>query len=324
MDYPFVWKQKKETEMTENTKKRIDWLYYIIPILCFTPLLSSPLALGLGIIMAFAFGSSSPYKKDKLTKYMLQASIVLMGFGMNLSQVIETSKTGFYFTAISVTLTLVSGLIIGHILKVEKKTTILISGGTAICGGSAIAALSSIINPKNYQLTFSLTVIFVLNAVALFLFPFIGHAVGLSQETFGTWAAIAIHDTSSVVGAASSYGPKALEIATTIKLTRALWVIPVSLAVAMFNKESGQAKISIPWFIGIFVLAILVRYLVPGWEETFTHLNWLGKKGMLIALFLIGASINKADIVKAGLKPFLLGVSLWLVISVTSFYVLTM
>jgi len=310
--------------MTEISKKKIDGLYYIIPILCFTPLLSSPLALGLGIALAFIFGNNSPYNKEKLTKYLLQASIVLMGFGMNLTQVIETSKTGFYFTAISVSLTLASGLLLGKMLRVERKTTILISGGTAICGGSAIAALSSIINPKNYQLTFALTVIFVLNAIALFLFPFIGHHFGLSQETFGTWAAISIHDTSSVVGAASIYGAKALEVATTIKLTRALWVIPVSLAVALFNKESGQAKISIPWFIGIFIIAILLRYLMPGWEETFTHLNWIGKKGMLIALFLIGASLNKADIVKAGVKPFILGVLLWLVISVTSFYVLTL
>jgi len=307
---------------TQNLQKWYSKLYYIIPVLCLTPLMSSGVALGLGMLLAFVTKNNHPFSTSKLTKYLLQASIVMMGFGMSLTQVIETSKTSFFFTACSVTLTLVVGLLIGRFLKVDKNTSILISGGTAICGGSAIAALSSVINPRNYQITFSLTVIFILNSVALFLFPYIGHLLNLSQDVFGYWSAIAIHDTSSVVGAASEYGTKSLEIATTVKLTRALWIIPVSIAVLVLSKSDQKSKISIPWFIGLFVLAILVSYFIPEWNSTYTHLSWLGHKGMLVALFFIGTSINREDILKAGIKPFILGVLLWIIISAVSLYVI--
>lgn len=306
-----------------NHQKLYAWLYYIIPALCFTPLLSSGIALGLGIILAFVSKNVQPFPTVKLTKYLLQSSIVMMGFGMSLLQVVETSKTSFYFTACSVGLTLMGGLLLGKLLNVEKNTSILIAGGTAICGGSAIAALTSIINPRNYQVTFSLTVIFILNSLALFIFPYVGHLLDLSQEVFGYWSAIAIHDTSSVVGAASGYGAKALEIATTVKLTRALWIIPVSVIILLMNKKEQKSRISIPWFIGLFLLAILLSHFLPEWGTTYSHLSWFGHKGMLVALFFIGTSLNKEDILRAGIKPFILGVLLWFAISVSSLLILT-
>ena len=173
----------------------------------------------------------------------------------------------------------------GYLFKVEKNTTMLISSGTAICGGSAIAAVSPIIDAKNNQITFALTVIFVLNAIALFIFPIIGHALGMSQESFGYWSAIAIHDTSSVVGAGAAYGSEALEIATTVKLTRTLWIIPLSFLVLFINRKNARGgKVKIPWFILYFVVAIILAYYLPSYAETFNHLNWLGKKGMVVSL----------------------------------------
>jgi len=306
------------------TKRRgIFWLYHLIPVLCFTPLMSSPIALGSGILLALFSKNLLRFDAQKLTPFLLQTAIVLMGFGMNLNQVIATSKTGLYLTVFSVFFTILGGLALGKFLKIDRNTTLLISCGTAICGGSAIAAISPIINARNDQLTFSLTVVFVLNALALLLFPHVGHLFGFSQETFGFWSAIAIHDTSSVVGASASYGAKALEIATTVKLTRALWIIPLSIGLVFFNKKNEHVKINIPWFIGLFVLAILFSHFIPQWNPIFHQLNWLGKKGMLLALFFIGASLKKEDLKTAGLKPFLLGVALWIAISVSSFVVLT-
>jgi uncharacterized integral membrane protein (TIGR00698 family) len=199
----------------------------------------------------------------------------------------------------------------------------LVSSGTAICGGSAIAAVAPIINAKNHQISFSLIIVFVLNAIALFIFPVIGHWFNLSQETFGYWAAIAIHDTSSVVGAGATYGPEALATATTVKLIRALWIIPLSLTIALFQKDRSGNRINIPWFILLFVISIVVAYLIPQGQETFTHLNWLGKKGMVIALFLIGSNISMAEAKKAGVKSFVLGVVLWFLIGIVSFITLT-
>ena len=309
--------------LNKTKQQSINWLYHLIPVLCFTPIMTSPLALGSGIILSLFTCTRRPYEVKKLTPFLLQTAIVLMGFGMNLNQVISTSKTGVSLTVFSVIFTILGGILLGKFLKIDRTTTLLISCGTAICGGSAIGAISPIINARNEQLTFSLTVVFVLNALALLLFPFVGHLFDLSQETFGFWSAIAIHDTSSVVGASASYGTKALEIATTVKLTRALWIIPVSLVMAFINRKNEGVKIKFPWFIGLFVLAILLSHFNQQWNSLFLQLNWLGKKGMLLALFFIGTSLKKEDLKKAGFKHFFMGVALWIAISVLSFVILT-
>jgi uncharacterized integral membrane protein (TIGR00698 family) len=284
------------------------------------PFFTAPIALASGILLTL-FKLEKPYEIKKYTSKILQWSIVLMGFGMSLEKVIETSQTGVLLTAASVILTFFFGLALGYLYKVDKNTTMLIASGTAICGGSAIAAVSPIIDAKNNQITFALTVIFVLNAVALFIFPVIGQALNMSQENFGYWSAIAIHDTSSVVGAGAAYGKEALEVATTVKLTRTLWIIPLSFIVLFLNrKENKTNKIKIPWFILYFVMAIVIAYFLPQYQETYNHINWLGKKGMVLALFLIGTSFSIADLKTAGLKSFLLGISLWIIISIGTLF----
>jgi uncharacterized integral membrane protein (TIGR00698 family) len=306
--------------MTLN-QKQTNTIYGIILALCFMPFISPAIALASGILL-----SVLGLKHENIAKYTsfsLQASIVLMGFGMSLTQVISTSKTGFFETAISVAFVMISGILITKILKVDSKIGLLISTGTAICGGSAIAAVAPVLNAKNYQISFSLVVVFILNAIALIIFPMIGHYFNLSQETFGTWAAIAIHDTSSVVGAGATYGTRALEVATTVKLIRALWIIPLSIIIAFTQKNKKSGKIKIPWFIGLFVASIIIAYLFPSGATSYSHFNWLGKRGMVIALFLIGSNISFSEAKKAGLKSFVLGLILWLLIGLSSFIVLT-
>lgn len=303
-------------------QKQISIIYSAMILLCFLPFISPIMALFIGLFL-----SVLGLKYNKITKYTsfsLQASIVLMGFGMNLTQVVSASKTGFIDTAISVILVMSVGLLLTKLLHIDSKTGTLISAGTAICGGSAIAAISSVLNPKSSQISFSLVVIFILNAIALVIFPIIGHYFNLSQETFGSWAAIAIQDTSSVVGAGAIYGPKALEVATTIKLIRALWIIPLSIVIALIQKDKSNGKIKIPWFIGLFIISIVIAYFFPSEQNMFAQLSWLGKKGMVIALFFVGSNISLKEAKNAGFKSFVLGVLLWLFIGVSSFVALTM
>lgn len=305
--------------MTLN-QKQINLIYGTILFLCFLPFVSPAIALAVGIVLSLLgikHGSISKY-----TSFSLQASIVLMGFGMNLAQVISASKTGFIDTAISVVFVMVSGYILARLLKVDSKIGTLISAGTAICGGSAIAAVAPVLNAKNFQISFSLVVIFILNAIALVIFPILGHYFNLSQETFGTWAAIAIHDTSSVVGAGATYGTRALEVATTVKLIRALWIIPLSTFIAFMQKDKSAGKVKIPWFIGLFIISIIIAWIFPQGAATYAHFNWMGKRGMVIALFLIGSNISFAEVKKAGVRSFVLGISLWLLIGVSSFLML--
>lgn len=302
-------------------QQNINRIYFVVLALCLTPFLSPSMALVLGIIFAQLGLKAEGFKKH--TSTALKASIVLMGFGMNLTEVISASKSGFLITAVSVLGVMLLGALLGKLFKVDSKTTTLISAGTAICGGSAIAAVAPVLRAKNTQISFSLAVIFILNALALVIFPPIGQLLHMGQETFGTWAAIAIHDTSSVVGAGATYGPKALEVATTVKLIRALWIIPLSLLIAFTQRGKGGGKIQIPWFIGLFVLAIITAYFLPEWSETFNHLQWMGKKGMVMALFLIGSSISIADAREAGARSFALGITLWVIISVVSLLALT-
>lgn len=306
---------------TEPKLENSNLLYTIFVCACFLPFISPAIALFVGLTLSVLGLRHENIHKH--TSKILQASIVLMGFGMSLSTVISSSKTGFVETAISVTAVMVLGILLGKLFKVEKNIALLIASGTAICGGSAIAAIAPILNSKSYQNSFALVVVFVLNAVALFLFPSIGHWVGLSQETFGNWAAIAIHDTSSVVGAGAIYGEEALQVATTVKLIRALWIIPLALVIVFTNKGSDKKAIKFPWFILFFVLAIFFAYLFPSFQDSYAHFNWLGKRGMVVALFLIGSNITVSEIKKTGFKGFALGIILWVIIAVGSLFFLT-
>ena len=302
--------------------KHSNRIFTLAILLCFLPFVSPALALAAGIglaLLGFRHENVGVY-----TSRVLQASIVLMGFGMNLNQVIAASKSGFVETAISVISVMLLGLLLGKLLKVERNIAMLISTGTAICGGSAIAAVAPVIKGKDYQISFSLIVVFVLNAVALLVFPYVGWALHLSQEVFGNWAAIAIHDTSSVVGAGAIYGEEALQIATTVKLIRALWIIPLSLAVALFMSGADRKSIKFPWFILWFVAAILVANYLPAMQTTYAHFSWLGKRGMVIALFLIGSNISVTEIKKSGFRSFALGIALWIITSVSSLLMLSL
>ncbi|PXY02616.1 putative sulfate exporter family transporter [Marinifilum breve] len=303
-----------------NQTKNFNWPYLTIVCLCFMPFVSPAVALCIGLV--FSFLGIKHKSIHHYTSKILQASIVLMGFGMSLTAVISSSKDGFLETAISVSVVMLLGILLGKLFKVEKNISLLIASGTAICGGSAIAAVAPILNSKNYENSFALIVVFVLNALALLLFPFIGHQLGLSQKTFGNWAAIAIHDTSSVVGAGAIYGEKALQVATTVKLIRALWIIPLSLIVAFVNRNGEKKSIHFPWFILLFVIAIVFANTFPVYHASYEHFSWLGKRGMLIALFLIGSNISVGEIRKSGVKSFALGIILWVVIAVGSLFLL--
>lgn len=294
-------------------------IYWIIVVLCLVGVLSPPLALFIGIVMAQI---GHPYAKlnSKLTSKLLQISVVGLGFGMNLTSAIKAGKEGIVFTVISIFGTLLLGYGLGKIMKIEKKTSFLVSAGTAICGGSAIAAVSPVINANEQQISAALGTVFILNAIALFIFPHIGHYFELSQHQFGLWSAIAIHDTSSVVGAASNYGDEALKIATTVKLARALWIIPVAyLATLVFKNKDSKAKI--PYFIGYFILALIANTYLPFVQKVSPYLVELAKIGLTLTLFLIGTSLSKKVIQAVGLKPLIQGIILWVTISVAALYV---
>lgn len=296
------------------------YLYFIVAILCFFPFVSAPMALFCGIVFSL-LKIEKPFQFKKYSSPLLQYSVVLMGFGMNLQQVIEVSSKGIVLTACSVLLVFLLGVLLGKIFKIDKNTSFLISSGTAICGGSAIAAVSPIVGAKDSQISFSLTVVFVLNAIALFIFPYIGEYFNMSQEDFGYWSAIAIHDTSSVVGASAAYGKEALQVATTVKLARTLWIIPLSFLVMFLNRKEnqGKGKIKIPWFILYFIIAILIAGFIPVLQPAYSVLSYIGKRGMVLALFMIGNGFNLSELKKVGIKPFILGLVLWVIISVSTF-----
>ena len=301
-------------------RKKLSFLYLLLPLLCMCSFVTVPMALFCGILLAF-LKIERPFEFKKYSSPLLQYSVVLMGFGMNLQQVIEVSSKGIVLTACSVLLVFLFGVLLGRLLKVDRNTAMLISSGTAICGGSAIAAVSPIIKAKDNQISFALTVVFVLNALALFIFPPIGRALNMGEVDFGYWSAIAIHDTSSVVGAGAAYGPDALQTAVTVKLARTLWIIPLSFLVLFINRkhDSNKGKVKIPWFILYFVVAILIAFLLPQFSELYTNLAFLGRRGMVVALFMIGCGFSFEDLKKAGWRSFVLGVLLWMVIAVSSF-----
>lgn len=294
-------------------------VFFVLLLACLTPVVSPPVALGLGLLLAFTIGC--PYRTEiqKPTKILLQFSVVLLGFGMNLGEVYKAGKDGILFTIITIFGTLLVGYLLGKFLGINEKISGLISSGTAICGGSAIAAVAPVIDADSEEISVSLGTVFVLNSIALFVFPVIGHALQLTQHQFGIWSAIAIHDTSSVVGASQSYGPEALAIAATVKLTRALWIAPVALLFAYLYR-SKTAKIAIPWFIFLFLGATVVRTSAPLMipPSFFDALVNIAKTGLTVTLFLIGASLSLAMLKKVGARPLLQGIILWILISVVS------
>lgn len=294
-------------------------LFYLILVACLHPKISPPFALLSGI--CFAQFGEHPFSKSNATfvNILLKFSVVGLGFGINANTAWHVGKEGFLLTSISLLSVLLLGFLLGKLFKTERKTSFLISAGTAICGGSAIAAISPLLKASEKQISLALGVVFILNALALFIFPLIGHYCHLSQSQFGVWCAIAIHDTSSVVGAASKYGQQALEIATTVKLARALWIIPTAIVVSLVFKGSGQ-KISIPYFIGLFILAILANAYFPNVHRFSAAITQTAKAGLTLTLFLIGSGLSFQNLKILGLKPFIQGTLLWLFISAAALW----
>ncbi|MEP6556146.1 MAG: putative sulfate exporter family transporter [Ferruginibacter sp.] len=310
---------KKLLDRSITTRELI---FLLALVFCLSPLITPPVALLMGLIIAQFIGHPYLHLNHKATHILLQVSVVGLGFGMNVTSAMKAGKEGLLFTIVSIVGTLTAGLLTGKFLKIEKKTAYLISTGTAICGGSAIAAISPVIKADEKQISVALGTIFILNSIALVLFPVIGHALNLSQTQFGLWCAIAIHDTSSVVGAAAKYGTQALEIATTVKLARALWIIPVAFLSSLIFKYQGS-KIKIPWFIGLFVLAMIANTYIPVVTQYSQYLTGIAKAGLTVTLFLIGCGLSRKVLFSVGLKPLIQGVVLWIAIAGAALWAVT-
>ncbi len=309
-------KKSHKFNLTREIRRYRRAIFIAVAVLCASSYISAPIALVAGFLLTLIIGHPMPKTSSKVTSWLLKASVVGLGFGMNAQQVADAGKEGVWLTVCSITVVLSLGYVIGRMMGIDKKMSHLISSGTAICGGSAIAAVAPAINAKPAEISISLGVIFLLNSIALIIFPVMGHYLGLSQHDFGLWCAIAIHDTSSVVGAAATYGEEALQVATTVKLTRALWIIPVSLlSVVLFKAKN--TKISIPYFIFLFVGAMLLNSFFD-LEPVASAIYHLSKNMLVVTLFLIGSGISIKAIKTTGLKPIAQGVLLWFVISVLS------
>jgi uncharacterized integral membrane protein (TIGR00698 family) len=291
-------------------------VFLLAAVVMITGMVSPPVALAVGLLFGLLIGNPIPDAIRKGSKMLLQYSVVGLGFGMNLGAVWNAGKTGFGFTVATIAGTLVLGTIVGRVLKIERNTSLLVSSGTAICGGSAIAAVGAAIDADAKAMSVSLATVFVLNSIALFLFPPLGHWLGMDQQHFGLWAAIAIHDTSSVVGAAAKYGEQALDIATTVKLARALWIFPIAIGLTLFRKKT-DAKVSFPWFILFFLAAAAVHTLLPQPVLAYSYLKSTAQLGLTLTLFLIGSGLSREALRSVGAKPMLQGVLLWIVISLS-------
>jgi len=285
-------------------------------LLCLIPAAGPPLALLMGLVLALTIGDPFAAWNQKATGWLLKASVVGLGFGMNLQHAIAAGKDGLLFAVFSILTTLLLGWFLAKRLQVDAVSAFLISSGTAICGGSAIAAVSPIVQADRKQMTVALGTVFILNSVALLVFPLLGHLLEMSQHEFGLWCAIAIHDTSSVVGAGAAYGEEALQIATTVKLQRALWIIPLSLITALVMKGGG--KVTMPWFIGLFIVAMVFSSYFPQYGGLYDGLSFAAKRGLTLTLFLIGSSLTLETMRAVGVKPMVLGILLWILISVMS------
>jgi uncharacterized integral membrane protein (TIGR00698 family) len=295
-------------------------LFVLLFLGCFSGYLSPPIALSLGIFFGLLLTNPLPDETRAATHVLLQGSVIALGFGMNLHEVLRAGRSGFIYTAIGISFTLFLGLALGKLLRVGANSSYLISTGTAICGGSAIAAIGPILNASEEEMAVSLGAIFVLNSIALLIFPPFGHHFGLSQTQFGLWAALAIHDTSSVVGASSHYGPEALVIGTTVKLARALWIVPLAFATAAIKRS--RSKVPFPWFILLFCLAAVVNTYAPAFSFFSKHLFQFARLGLTATLFLIGAGISRSTLQQVGWRPFAQSLLLWIIVGATSLYLI--
>jgi len=304
-------------------------LFVLALALSFTGFLSPPIALTAGILFGLSFKHPFISESRGIARTLLQCSVVALGFGMNLDEVLKAGRSGFIYTALGISFALLAGLALGKLLEVRGNSSFLITAGTAICGGSAIAAIGPVLEANEEEMAVSLGTVFILNSVALLIFPPIGNALHLSQSQFGLWAALAIHDTSSVVGAATKYGPEALVIGTTVKLARALWIVPLALATAAVRRRRAEksstggdrgARVQFPWFILFFVLAALANTYLPALPSATKTFFTLGKLGLTATLFLIGSGISRNTLKEVGWRPLLLGVLLWLGVGLTSLY----
>jgi uncharacterized integral membrane protein (TIGR00698 family) len=291
-------------------------IFLICLILSATGFISPPIALLLGLIYGFSFAHPYQAHSRTLSRWLLQASVVGLGFGMNLHEIVHAGRAGFIYTAIGIGTSMLLGTLLGRLFRVGAKVSYLITVGTAICGGSAIAAVAPITNAGDDDIVVSLGTVFVLNSIALFIFPVIGGALRLSQSQFGLWAALAIHDTSSVVGATAKYGAEALAIGTTVKLARALWIVPVALVTAYFVKS--KTRIQLPWFILFFCLAAVANTYLPIFGPEYAVLSHLGRIGLTVTLFLIGSGLSKTTIKQVGARPLLQGVILWAIVAIST------
>lgn len=296
----------------------------IVFILCLllsaSGFVSPPVALAMGLLFGLIFPHPYGEQSKKVSKFLLQASVVGLGFGMNLHQVVQAGRSGFVYTMLGISFALVVGMGLGSLLGVRRVPAFLISTGTAICGGSAIAAVGPITQASDEEMAVALGTIFVLNSVALLVFPAIGGALKLTQSQFGLWAALAIHDTSSVVGAAAKYGSEALAIATTVKLARALWIVPLALVTAMVR--GAKAKIQWPWFIGFFCLAAVCNTYLPAGAHAYVIAVRIAKIGLTVTLFLIGSGISVETVRRVGHRPLLQGILLWLLVLAGSLWLI--
>jgi uncharacterized integral membrane protein (TIGR00698 family) len=300
-------------------------LFFLGIIFAASGVVGPPVALGLGLAFGLAFLHPFPQDTRQLSKLLLQLSVVALGFGMDLRQVLEAGRAGFVYTALSIGFVLLAGTGLGRLLAVQKRVSFLISTGTAICGGSAIAAVSPILGASEEEIAVSLGTVFVLNSIGLLVFPPIGFALHLTQTQFGLWAALAIHDTSSVVGAAARYGAVALSVATTVKLVRALWIVPVSIGVSLNQRGKAQrskTQIQWPWFIALFLVAAGFNTFLPGCRPLYSTLQNLGITGLCVTLFLIGTSLSRGTLKAVGFRPMLQGVILWLAVSAGSLWMI--
>jgi len=302
-------------------------LFVLALALSFTGFLSPPIALTAGILFGLSFKHPFISESRGIARTLLQCSVVALGFGMNLDEVLKAGRSGFIYTALGISFALLAGLALGKLLEVRGNSSFLITAGTAICGGSAIAAIGPVLEANEEEMAVSLGTVFILNSVALLIFPPIGTALQLSQSQFGLWAALAIHDTSSVVGAATKYGPGALVIGTTVKLARALWIVPLALATAAVRRRRAEksstggdsgARVQFPWFILFFVLATLANTYLPALPSATKTFFTLGRLGLTATLFLIGSGISPNTLKEVGWRPLLLGVLLWLGVGLTS------
>src|ERR1700674_512307 len=297
-------------------------IFIIALILCLSGWVSPPVALTLGIVFGLSVRHPYPQLSRNAARILLQVSVVALGFGMNLHEVVRAGRSGFIYTALGILFSLIAGLAIGKFLGIGGNASYLITAGTAICGGSAIAAIGPILHADDEEMAVSLGTVFILNSIALLTFPPIGNALHLTQSQFGLWAALAIHDTSSVVGAAAKYGKEALVIGTTVKLARALWIVPLALVTSAVKRS--KTRVPLPWFILFFCLGAVMNTYIPAFSHFYRWAFNAGHLGLTATLFLIGTGISLATVKRVGWRPLLQGVLLWIMVATLTLYLIRM